>query len=274
MYKKYFIGLLTATMVLTSCAKTEWDVPETPATEVFGNNDIVESNVISIADFKKKYASAISSGDTCLIDEAIMIKGVVSGNDIGGNIYNEIVIQDNTGAVMICIGQNGICGSLPFGTEILVDLCRLYAGGYGKMPQIGMPYTSAAGKTYVSRMNKFLWQQHYKITTIATDDAIAPIEFSTKLSLDADAGKLVRISNVSIKGADGVTVFAPSDGDSYTNRSFNEYGSSVILRTSSQCDFANNVMPMGKLNITGIASRYNDTWQILLRSIDDVQLAK
>ena len=56
-----------------------------------------------------------------------------------GNIYNELAIQDKTGAIIISIGQSGLYGFLPIGTEILIDLKDLYIGNYGKQAQIGVP---------------------------------------------------------------------------------------------------------------------------------------
>ena len=33
-------------------------------------------------------------------------------------------------------------------------------------------------------------------------------------------------------------------------------------------------MPTGKVNVTGVFTRYRNTWQILMRTIDDIQLAQ
>ena len=49
------------------------------------------------------------------------------------------------------------------GQEILVDLKGLYIGAYGQQGEIGMPYTSASGSTYVSRMSRFIWNEHFKL---------------------------------------------------------------------------------------------------------------
>ena len=46
-----------------------------------------------------------------------------------------------------------------------------------------------------------------------------------------------------------------------------------MLRTSTYADFANNVMPTGKIDVTGVFTRYRNTWQILLRTLSDVQPA-
>ena len=94
-----------------------------------------------------------------------------------------------------------------------------------------------------------------------------------------NCGRLMTIKDVELKDADGVKVFAPTDGSvtlqaNCANREITGYNSSVIVvRTSSYADFANAVMPTGKVNITGIFTRYRNTWQILLRTVNDIQPA-
>ena len=43
----------------------------------------------------------------------------------------------------------------------------------------------------------------------------------------------------------------------------------IVVRTSTYADFAGTVMPEGKVDITGIFTRYRDTWQILMRQDGD-----
>ena len=75
---------------LTSCMDDDWKAPsgDTPA---YGNNTLQEKNVISIAKLKEDYGITKDMiNDTVRIDDGIQIKGVVTGNDIEGNLYNEI----------------------------------------------------------------------------------------------------------------------------------------------------------------------------------------
>ena len=118
----------------------DWDIPATDGSE-YGNQGVAETNVITIAQLKQKYASALLTNENYKqIDESMQIKGVVTGNDIEGNIYNQIGVEDGTGSVIICIAQGGLYGQLQVGREILVELKDLYFGSYGKQPQIGTPY--------------------------------------------------------------------------------------------------------------------------------------
>ena len=48
----------------------------------------------------------------------------------------------------------------------------------------------------------------------------------------------------------------------------------MVLRTSVYAQFAGNIMPQEAVDVTGVFTRYRNTWQILLRSINDIQPAE
>lgn len=257
----------------------------------YGNNELTEENVITIAELKSKFGTTISADGMEQVKEDIKIKGVVTGNDIEGNIYNEVSIEDGTGAFIICIAQGGLYGYLPVGQEILISLKDLWVGSYGYQGEVGTPYTSASGSTYVSRMSRMLWNDHFKLIGRANPNnpLAQPFEFDksklegTYASVEdytaANCGRLMTIRDVELKDADGVKVFAPTDGSvtltaNCANREISGYASArIVVRTSSYADFANAVMPTGKVDITGIFTRYRNTWQILLRTVNDIQPA-
>lgn len=267
----------------TSCMDEDWNDP-TGETAPYGNNDIQETNVISIADLKAKYASTLANqNDTARITDNLQIKARVTGNDIGGNIYSEVAVDDGTGAILICISQGGLFGYLPVGQEILVDLKDLYIGTYGYQPQIGTPYTNASGRTFPSRMNKTVWQQHFKLMGAADASKIDTLEFDISKVKDQNylkenCGKLMIIKNVKLAEANGERTFAPEkdkDAGNGVNRTIQGLSSSqIVIRSSTYADFAGTVMPQENLDITGIFTRYSNTWQILMRSDTDFKLAE
>lgn len=287
MKKIKYIKLIMLTLVLglsaTSCMDEDWNDP-TGETAPYGNNDIQETNVISIADLKAKYASTLANqNDTARITDNLQIKARVTGNDIGGNIYSEVAVDDGTGAILICISQGGLFGYLPVGQEILVDLKDLYIGTYGYQPQIGTPYTNASGRTFPSRMNKTVWQQHFKLMGSADASKIDTLEFDISKVKDQNylkenCGKLMIIKNVKLAEANGERTFAPEkdkDAGNGVNRTIQGLSSSqIVIRSSTYADFAGTVMPQENLDITGIFTRYSNTWQILMRSDTDFKLAE
>lgn len=287
---KYLLMLVLACSLFTGCMDDDWDTPNAEAlNKAYGNQEIAETNVITIGSLKEQYKSVINASTNSYeqITKDVQIKGRVVGNDIGGNIYNEVSIDDGTGAILICISQGGLFSYLPVGQEIVVDLKGLYIGGYGKQAEIGMPYTNAKGNSYVSRMSRVLWNKHFKLTGVADASKVVAEEFDlSKRTNDdyliANNGKLMTIKNVEFTNADGKKTFAPSDekdAANSVNRGLSQNGkaiptSSLVVRTSSYADFAAKQLPTGKLNITGVFTRYKTTWQILIRDERDIQSAE
>lgn len=281
---RYIIMAMVATL-MASCMGSDYAAPGLdPDNAPWGNNEITETNVVSIADLKARYASTIASNGYVKIEEDMQIKGVVTGNDYAGNIYQQIPVQDETGALVIGVSASALHGFLPEGQEILIDLKDLYIGGYGEQCQIGSVYTSPnTGKTGIGRMDRYTWQKHFRLigeADAAKADALAedfdPSKLTDASYMEANAGKLMTIRRVSFLNADGKSVFAPDDGSvaltsNCANRALREYSSkNIVVRTSTYADFAQEVIPEGTKDIKGIFTRYYDTWQILLRSTDDI----
>ncbi|MCI6234108.1 MAG: DUF5689 domain-containing protein [Prevotella sp.] len=266
-----------ACVMLASCMGDSYDEPDLKQSP-YGNNGINEENIISIAQLKEMYKTNIlTSYSYAQVTEDLKIKGVVTGNDISGNIYNEVPIQDETGAIIIAVAQGGIYGYLPVGTEIIVSLKDLYVGNYGKQAEVGVPTTNSSGSTYVGRMSRMLWNDHFKITGVMKN--VEPELFAdgatgaaTTWNIDADGGKLGVIKNVSIRNVTPQSVYAEPSGKTSVSWYFNEFkGTSIMIYNSPYCDFASKVLPQGKCNITGIVKRYNNYWEIIIRDENDVE---
>lgn len=304
MKKILYIIIASACILATGCIGGEdigfdddWSIPGGDAP--YGNNAIEETNVMTIAALKDKYfGNTYNPNDTIRINEEVQIKGIVTANDIAGNVYNEICVEDETGGILVCIEQGGLCGYLPVGQEILIDLKDLYIGHYGSNPQIGTPYTNTSGRTFPSRMNRFLWQKKFKITGTADPSKVQPAVFDAlayfKMSkaeqteyAKKHAGRVMTVKGVQMAEADGEKVWAneaDKDAGNGVSRKIKvdgaNTGNNFVVRSSTYADFAAEVMPQGKINLTGIFTvyatqpdRYGYTWQILLRSGADVETA-
>lgn len=285
MKKITYIILACLCCIVTGCKDSDWDNPGKTTADTFGNNALQETNVVTIKKLKEMYESTLAQQyGLTEIGKDLQIKGRVLGNDIEGNIYSKVVIDDGTGAIMISVGEGGLFAYLPVGQEILVDLSKLWIGTYGYQPQIGVYYEKASGETNVGRISRALWNQSYKL--IGTPDAskVTPIVFDASKAKDSNymsenVGRLMTIEGVALKNANGKTVWA-AEADALRNQTEVNQGisglSDVIVRTSTYADFANSVIPSGKVNITGIFTIYGTsadkiTWQIYLRTADDVK---
>ncbi|MDY3853148.1 MAG: DUF5689 domain-containing protein [Prevotella sp.] len=274
-----YLFLALAAVAFTACMDGDWDAPD--MVNAYGNAQLTETNVMRISDLKEKYDAEITATTNTYaqITDDVQIKAVVTGNDIGGNLYNMVSVDDGTGCILIAISQGGLYGYLPVGQEILVNLKGLYIGGYGQQAQIGSLYTNKNQVTYVSRMSRTLWNDHFKL--IGTPDAskVFVDEFDVSRMADQNylkmnSGKLMTIKNVKLKGADGTATFAPAalkDPANSVNRELEGFkNTQIVVRTSTYADFAASVMPVSTVNLTGIFTRYRNTWQILIRQESDI----
>ena len=273
---KYIIMACLA-CIMTACMDNDWDNPGKPAAEVFGNNDRQETNVVTIKELKDMYKSTLAQQyGLTEIGKDLQIKGRVLGNDIEGNIYSKVVIDDGTGAIIISVGVGGLFAYLPVGQEILVDLSKLWIGTYGYQPQIGVYYISSAGKTSVGRISRALWNQSFKLIGSPDASKISPIEFDKTKVKDAaymseNVGRLMVIKDVKMING-GKAVWAAEADASGTQTEVNQSITGlngIYVRTSTYADFANSPIPNGTLDITGIFTRFGSDWQIYLRTEAD-----
>lgn len=288
MKKIKFIALAFLALTLGSCMGDGYadpDLTEKVPASPYGNNSLREKNVISIADLKTQFATIINSDNGYKqIEKDMMIKAVVTGNDVSGNIYNQVSVQDASGAIIIAINGSGLSGYLPVGQEILVNLKGLYIGSYKKLPQIGGVNTKLSdGSLGIGKIERAIWNEHFKILNPGEADAstVVPEEFDlTKLTdaayMDANVGKLMTLKKVKFASANGKNVWAPDDTNTSLELIDAETGkrissSNLVVRNSGYSKFANEVVPQGVFDITGIFTRYNNTWQIVLRSTDDLK---
>ena len=277
--------MITAVCVLfASCMGDSYAGIDENAPVPYGNNELTETNVITIAQLKSDYATYIATDyrdgqSFAKVTDDVKIKAIVTSSDAQGNIYQELALQDATGAIIVSVAQGGLYGPLPVGTEILVSLKDLYVGNYGKQAQIGMPSKNATGADVIGRISRATWDQHYKI--LSTGHIVEPTLFATGTNpttwnLDTDGGKLGIIRNVSLKSSNNskaTDTFAdPNGGAGSVSWTLNEQdGRKVIVYNSNFADFANAKVPTGKVDITGIIKRFNNQWEIIIRSLDDIK---
>lgn len=266
------VGLVLLSLGVTSCMN-DFDTPVTG--NAYGNNSINENRTTTIANLKAKYASVISANGLQAVEEATRIVGVIVGDDESGNIYKQLIIRDESGAIIIGINTTGIYAGCPVGQKVVIDCKGLYVGGYGQQAQIGSIYNGSIG-----RMDSFIWQEHVRILNKPQlwYEELKPIDFTGALLKSYDkteAPLLVTFKNVTISEADGTSIFAPdaeADGGNGVNRTLVlDDNSTLTFRTSAYANFANEVMPTGSINVTGILSRYNSSWQIVTRTYNDIQ---
>ena len=294
---KYMMIAVVCTFLASCMADT--DSFEKPKLDVppYGNNKIECTHLVTIQELKETYKTPMTAdyrngGSFEKVTEETQIRGYITANDISGNIYNEVAIQDETGALFIEIQQGGLFGYLPVGTEIIVELKGLYVGNYRMQPLVGMPSKVSQGvnqgKDQLGKISRMLWQDHFRIT--GNMGTIEPKVFDKDSYKNEwndfdDAGKLGIMKKVSfLKGSyyNGVTSvplpydaeaqFANPDLNASISWYLNEFPQTVMLYNSNYSDFAANLLPHSMVSVTGVVKRYNSNWEIIMRDINDIQI--
>ena len=158
----------------------------------------------------------------------------------------------------------------------MIDCKGLQKGSYRKQAQIGTVYNNAVG-----RMPEYVWKQHVRLINEPKlyYPELTPIEITTPAELAAinlkEAPVLVTFKNVKLTEADGIATYAPGDEGSvkryFTYADGTESGSNLFLYTSAYANFSMEVMPQGSVNITGILLRYNNQWEVVVRTLNDIK---
>lgn len=269
-----FLAIAIASVGFSSCMDKDWEAPQFDE-PLYGNNSIMKEEgdkVITIGELKEKYSSLINASTDGVkeITDDWQLQVVVNGNDEGGNLYKQISIQDHTGAIIVGINGSNLYPYMPVGQQLLINLKGLYIGGYRKQAQIGALYRDGIG-----RMDTDVWEQHVRLLKPGEIEAkVDTVDFDENADKYALSGRIVRLSGVTISG-EGTQVLAPEDGSvtltsNCANRLINNK-SSLVLRTSSYSKFANRAIPKGKVDVYGVCTRFNNTWQILMRTESDLQ---
>lgn len=267
---RYISIFAISLLAMTSCMN-DFDAPDMK-TPPFGNNSIGEAN-ITIEELKKKFSSAISSNSSKQVTEELVIEGVVVANDETGNVYKQFIINDKTGAIIIGVNDVGLYATMAIGQRVRIDCKDLYVGGYGKMGQVGGLYNGGIG-----RMNKYVFPNHVCIVgqPDMTQEEMTPALIDESFFTDENKEKLakyVRLEDVRISEADGTEKWAPED-IAYNNvveRHVKVGKTNIVMRMSTYADFANDIMPEGQLNMNGVLTRFNNYWQFVLSSTDDIE---
>ncbi len=306
-YLKLALLALVAVFATTSCMDDDWKDPNSE-TSPYGNNSIQETNVVSIAELKNTYGPKQKDeiNDTVRIADGTQIKGIVTGNDVEGNIYSQISIQDESDkpGIIISVAQGGLSGQLQIGQEVLINVGGLYYGTYRSQPQLGVAYhDSSKDQNYPSRISRADWQNRFKVIGKPDASKIKVQVFSTNPNaskgelnvadlLDADvaykyAGCLVTLKGVEFAMGDGKTTLAPEDegktlgyGVTRYFKGYDKTNKQIGIRTSCYADFAANLVPQGVVDVTGVLScykssaKYNHTVQLALRRFSDIKASE
>lgn len=180
---------------------------------VFGGNEdpkkqspVTKEATHTIAELSSRYVQ----GKPWVIDENIVISGIVSTSDRTGNFYKSFYIQDETGGMEIKLGKNGLYNDYKPGQRIYIDCRELCLGMYGYksgaangngMVQLGFNdptgeyETSYLESSLLIDTHVFRGNVEGEVTPIVAEESQLPKSNDTQ-STNSLVGKLVTVKNL------------------------------------------------------------------------------
>jgi len=195
----------------------------------------------------------------------LVIEGVVSANDESGNLYKQLFIEDETGAIEFKVDVTELYTDFPVGTIIRISCKDLYMGTYGGVIQLGGDYNGAIGRLSASEF-------YGKIFTISTGNPVSVTDVSISQLNDNLIGKVITLSDVQFADYELGKTYAESSAT--TNRILEEVstGKTIIVRTSNYANFAGVELPGGRGKITAVLTKYYSDYQLAIRKVGEVRL--
>lgn len=256
---KFSLLLLASSFAFTACER-DYDAPPLAEPEYTG-----PAANLTIAELREQCAAATEDAPIIITQEQV-IKAIVTANDESGNIFKKIYLQDETGAIEMEVDQNSVYNYYPVGQTVYVDLNRLSISVYGDEQQLGHPdgyLYRTPWEDFQTHVQKDGWAKPEEVVPIVIDDIS-----TVNTNVDQYKFRLVQFTNVSFENG-GKNPFAPEENYGEENI-VDSHGNTLMVRTSSYANFASDILPEGRGNVTGILGRFRGTWQLTLRTIDDV----
>ena len=231
--------------------------------------DIDPSDIITISELLEVY----ENGRIVKIDMDKYISAVVMGNDISGNIFKSLFLQDETGGINIQLDDFDLFERYPVGRRVFIDLSQLYISDFNNLPQIGHePYINNDGFEAMARVPSSLISS--VILPGSFDNDVTPEVVSITDISDSRLNTLLAFENVQFAESELGGTYADEANRRSLNRMLEDCnGNMVVVRSSGYSDFADNRLPQGNGAITAILGVFGSTYQLTIREISDVRLS-
>ena len=212
--------------------------------------------------------------------DSIMISGRVISSDRSGNLYREFFIQDETGGLKIKVARSGLYNFYRLGQTIYINCRGLTLGNYAGTLELGW---RSVDPRYETGFIEGQWLINQHIFQGPQGDPLEPRTVTLQQLNRSMIGTLVRIENLTFSHTDrsptGVNIPTwafpfPPDGAAPVTLSqvFTNGSNSIIVRTSGYARFAGTDMPTEPVNMVGILTIFNTTYQLVLRDLNDVEV--
>ena len=264
-----FISLCT----VMSCVKDDdYELPD--------NKKVLPSFTGKVVNFTDVIGKTASSVTTYTADEAI--EGYVISSDEGGNFYKKIYIQneDKTQALSVALDKSGIYTEFPIGAKVQLRLKGLTTQLNNAITEVGYKIykSEKSGRESVGSMAEAIYKTHLydmggeRKTLASLAKEVTSID---AVKNNANAGQLITLKGVHFPNeVVGKTMYDKNkDLGGATNYKLTDAnGKTIDFRTSSYAKFKDEKVPSGTLDVTGVLSKFNTSWQFMVSNYADIKV--
>jgi hypothetical protein len=234
-----FLLLIGAVALIAGSCKKEFDEPPL--------RELPVGQILTVAQLRALYQGAPVKfgGDSSFF-------AVVTADEQNGNLYRNVYVQDQTGAIQLRLLNPG---GLYEGDSVRIYLPGTVLSIFSGMMQLDS----------VDVDNNVVKQatQVFRAPTLVTVSQITP----------AMQGMLIKLDSVEFSSSELGQTYADPIAQQTQNRTLMDCsGASVIVRTSGYADFAGTTIPSGRGNFTAVVGQFNSDMQLFIRNIDEVRL--
>ena len=200
--------------------------------------------------------------------DSIIIGGRVISNDAAGNLYRQVILEDETGAIDFAVTMSDINTKYYYGQEVFVNVTGMQFGKYSGLCRIGAIYNGGIGRmdeadfTTKAQVNR-LPNPALIDTAVVTLDQLATYKTTTE-GLIRWQSRIIRLEKMTFTQGGKVTLGNPS-GSSATNRTIRDAsGKTIDVRTNDYSTLCKLTAPTGTGSVTAILGYFGSDWQLTL----------
>ena len=210
-----------------------------------------------------------------------IVSGRVVSSDAASNIYNTLVIQDETAALSISVRRRSLYQQYPVGQEVVLDLTNMYIGKFSGLQQLGFPeYAERYGWQATFMPYPFLTEhlqlngtpfeelpdgttRRHDIDTLTMSLTDINNAGSSPEGLRKMQSQLVRINDVYFQDG-GKEKFCTAHKETTSRTLYDSNGNFLSVRTSGYANFYDDMLPAEHGDVVGILGYFNSAWQLTL----------
>lgn len=220
---------------------------------------------------------AVAQGEGSILSEGVVVEGVVTANDKGGNFYRTIVVEDSQGALELFVGLYDLHLRFPVGAVVRADLSGLACRVRDGVVQLGrLPYDHSPDELQPLGT---LMEVDRRMEVVAMGEEPEPQIVAFEQLAPQMCGRLVRFEALRFVSDSGSTEdigWGTTEWGTVAEREFvTPEGDTLVVATSLYADFAAEKIPDGWLSLSGILyceeTTNNLQYKLKLRTRNDVE---